>query len=187
VTRSDAELLRAHLAGDRAAFHELTSRYQPLLWSLALYWLRCREDADEAVWDTLARAHQAAASCRADDSIRGWLVQILRNICTDRQRHNRSRPAEPVPGEVLEQIPAPRNPIADHELRMDVEAALAQLPEHQRMVLWLVEVNGYPVSEVAELLGIAAGTVKSRGARGRVRMEQILRPGRPLQPATEER
>ena len=187
MTRSDAELLRAHLAGDRAAFHELTSRYQSLLWPMAQYWLRCREDAEEAVQDTLARAHQAAASCRADDSIRAWLVQILKNICTDRQRHNRSRPAEPVPGEVLEQLPAPRNPIADHELRMDVRAALAELPEHQRMVLWLVEVHGFPVSEVAELLGIAVGTVKSRGARGRIRMSQILRPGRPLQPATEER
>ncbi|HTF55612.1 MAG TPA: sigma-70 family RNA polymerase sigma factor [Pseudonocardia sp.] len=186
MTRSDAELLRAHLAGDRAAFHELTSRYQSLLWNFAQYWLHCREDAEEAVQDTLTRAYQAAASCRADDSIRGWLVQILKNICTDRQRHNRSRPAEPVPGEVLEQLPAPRNPIADHELRMDVRTALAELPREQRIVLTLVEM-GYQVSEVAAVLGIAVGTVKSRGARGRIRMGQILSPDRPLQPATEER
>jgi len=184
VTRSDGELLRAHLAGDPMAFRELADRYYRLLWRIALDNSGNPEDAADAVQDALLRAHQAAATCRADGSISGWLGQIQRNVCRDRHRRARSRPAEPIPAFELDQVPAPRNPIAEHENRMVVHAALAELPPEQRAVVVLVELYGYPVSEAAERLGIAVGTVKSRGSRARVRLQQIMRA---LQPAAEER
>jgi RNA polymerase sigma-70 factor (ECF subfamily) len=188
VTRSDAELLRAHLAGEPGAFTVLANRYYPRLWSTAVHTLSNREDAADAVQDTLMRAHQAAASCESGDSIWPWLRQILRNICLDRHRRDRARPAEAVPGEVLDQIPAPRNPIVDHEERMDVFAALEQLPSEQSRVIFLVEIAGYPVHEAAKLLGVAEGTVKSRGWRGRKRMAELYRGEPPtLASATEER
>ncbi|HWN35863.1 MAG TPA: sigma-70 family RNA polymerase sigma factor [Pseudonocardia sp.] len=188
MTRSDAELLRAHLAGDRAAYPELFRRYQSALWWDALRTLQNREDADDAVQDTLLRAHLAAANCTSGDSVWPWLRTILRNICLDRHRRAQTRAAEPVPDEVLERLPAPRNPIVDHEERMDVSAALAQLPLDQGRAIFLVELAGYPVSEAADLLGVAAGTVKSRGWRGRKRFAELYRgDATPTQPVTEER
>jgi RNA polymerase sigma-70 factor, ECF subfamily len=188
VTRSDAELLRAHLAGDRGAFTVLATRYERLLWQIAKNKLGDREDAADAVQDTLLRAHQAAARCQSTDSIRAWLVRILLNICLDRFRRDKARPADPIPADVLEQVPAPRNPISDHETRLDVYDALAQLPPEQGEILLLVDIAGWSVSEVAEQLGIAEGTVKSRGWRGRRRMTELCRIDLPsLQSATEER
>ena len=185
MTRSDAELLRAHLAGDQAAYPELVRRYQPLLWTIAYQELRSREDASEAVQDTLMRAHQAAARCTSEGSIRGWLVKILFNICRDQFRRNRGRPAEPWPAEVLDEIPAPRNPISDHETRIDILTALAQLPSELSQVLLMVDLAGWPLSEVADALGVAVGTVKSRGWRARNRLQELYQPT--PQVATEER
>jgi RNA polymerase sigma-70 factor (ECF subfamily) len=187
VTRSDAELLRAHLAGDRRAFHELVERYQTLLWRIAWHRLRCAEDAADAVQDTLLRAHEAAARCRADDSVGAWLVAILTNVCRDRYRLNRARPSEPTPNEVLSDIPEPRNEISELVDRLDVLDALDDLSPEQRTVLLLVDVAGYRVTEVAAMLGVPVGTVKSRGGRGRLRLQQRWHPVTPLQPATDGR
>jgi RNA polymerase sigma-70 factor, ECF subfamily len=187
VTCSDAQLLRAHLSGDRRAFHELVDRYQALLWRIARYRLRCAEDAAEAVQDAFLRAHQSAASCRAADSICSWLIQILTNVCYDRGRYNGARPAEPTPAEVLDTVPEPRNSIAELEDRLDVLDALAELSEDQRSVVLLVDLAGYPVREAAAMLGVPVGTVKSRGGRARARLQQLMHPVRPLQCVTEER
>jgi len=65
-------------------------------------------------------------------------------------------------------------PAPDRDMRIDVEAALAQLPVEQRAALVLVDVQGYPVSEAAEMLGVAEGTIKSRCARGRARLAVSL-------------
>jgi RNA polymerase sigma-70 factor (ECF subfamily) len=189
VTRSDAELLRAHLAGDRAAYPELFRRYQSHLWWAALQELNnSREDAADAVQDTMLRAYLAAATCTSGNSVWPWLRTILHNICLDRHRRQQARSAEPVPDEVLDSLPAPRNAIVDHEERMDVAAALAQLPVDQGRAIFLVELAGYPVGEAADLLGVAAGTVKSRGWRGRKRFAELYRgAAAPEQPQTEER
>lgn len=177
MIRSDPELLRAHLDGDRRAFAELVDRHSTYLWSIARRSLDSREDAAEAVQDALLRAHQGAARYRGDATVRSWLVRILVNACLDRHRRNRARPAVPVNGVELERVPTPRNPIADLELRMLVRRALAELTIEQRMVIVLVDMLGYPVGEVAQMLEIPPGTVKSRGARGRARLAELLRPG----------
>jgi RNA polymerase sigma-70 factor (ECF subfamily) len=186
VTRSDGELLRAHLAGDRYAFAELFRRYQGVLWRVARRYLDDQEDAVDAVQDALIRAYQRAASCRDGDSVRAWLIQIVVNTCRDRYRRNRARPARPTEATVLERVPAPRDPIADHEDRMLVESLLETLPAEQAIVVDLVHLRGYPVAEVARMLDVSVGTVKSRGHRGRARMADALRPSRALQPAGED-
>ncbi|WP_051580674.1 RNA polymerase sigma factor SigM [Pseudonocardia acaciae] len=177
MIRSDAELLRAHLDGDRRAFGELVDRHSSYLWTVARRSLDSREDAAEAVQDALLRAHQRAAGYRGEATVRSWLVRIVVNACLDRHRRNQARPAVPVGGTEFETLPAPRDPIADHELHLVVQRALAELPVEQRMVIVLVDLLGYPVGEVADMLEIAPGTVKSRGARGRARLAELLRPG----------
>jgi RNA polymerase sigma-70 factor (ECF subfamily) len=183
VTRSDLELVRAHLAGEQGAFRDLATRYEPLLWPIAVGRLRDQRDAAEAVQDALVRAYTCADQYRGDASVRTWLTRILINACLDRHRHNRSRPAEPMPAEVLELVPAPRDPIADRETSLDVTRALRRLPDEQRVVIELVELHGYQLSEVAGLLGVAVGTVKSRRARARLRLQALLDPTPPLEPA----
>ncbi|MEU8610734.1 sigma factor-like helix-turn-helix DNA-binding protein, partial [Actinoplanes sp. NPDC048791] len=70
--------------------------------------------------------------------------------------------------------PEPAAPVQDHDTALVVRAALAALPVEQRAALVLVDVQGYPVIEAAEILGVAEGTIKSRCARGRARMALAL-------------
>ncbi len=116
MTRSEGELLAAHLAGDPLAFGELFNKLYPRLWVTAIHTLDSREDAAEAVLDALTRAHQGAAGFRADSSVATWVHRILLNVCRDRHRHNRSRPAIPMPSPDFDQIPGHRNVIAEREL-----------------------------------------------------------------------
>src|ERR1043165_7207663 len=102
MTRSENEVLAAHLAGDRAAFPELVDRLSPTLWSIARGALNSAEDAEEAVQDALIRAAHKADRFRGEASVVTWVVRILVNVCLDRRRYNRSRAAVPVPETTLE-------------------------------------------------------------------------------------
>jgi len=167
--RDDAALLRAHLAGDRDAFGELVTRHRERLWAVALRTMGDREDAADALQDALLSAYRAADRFRGDSAVTTWLHRIVVNACLDRIRRQRARPTQPLPEVDTTVAPAP-----DRDMRIDVEAALAQLPVEQRAALVLVDVQGYPVSEAAEMLGVAEGTIKSRCARGRARLAVSL-------------
>jgi RNA polymerase sigma-70 factor (ECF subfamily) len=169
---SDAELIAAHRAGDREAFGRLVGRHAHQMWGVAVRTLGDAEDAADAVQDALAAAYRRAGTYRGEASVRTWLYRILVNTCIDRLRHERSRPTVPWP---TRDIPA-RGPDQATELatRMAVTDALALLPPEQRVAVVLVDVQGWALLEVANVLGVPIGTVKSRCARGRARLAHLL-------------
>ena len=169
--RSDADLLRAHAAGDAAAFEELVRRHRDRLWAVALRTTRDREEAADALQDALISAYKAAGSFRGDAAVTTWLHRIVVNACLDRARRRQARPTVPLP-EVETAARAAIEP--DRDTGLVVRAALAQLPADQRAALVLLDLEGYSVAEIAEMLGIAEGTVKSRCARGRARLAVLL-------------
>lgn len=168
--RSDADLLRAHVAGDRYAFEELFHRHHRHLHRLARLTSRSTEDADDALQDALLAAHRNAASFRHDAAVGSWLHRIVVNACLDRLRRTRNRP-------VL--VPADDDyPVADRttavETAIVVQCALMRLPIEQRAAVVAVDMQGYSVADTAALLGVAEGTVKSRCARARTRLAVLL-------------
>lgn len=176
--RTDAELLAAHVAGDRDAFTELVRRHRDRLWAVALRTLSDREEAADALQDALLSAHRAADRFRGEAAVTTWLHRIVINACLDRVRRRQSRPTVPLPEQMVNadgragaELAAP---IVDHDTAMVVRQALAKLPEEQRAALILVDLEGYPVAEVAIILGVAEGTVKSRCSRGRARLALLL-------------
>ena len=82
--RSDAELLAAHVAGDRYAFEELFLRHHRQLYRLARLTSRTSEDAADALQDAMLSAHRSAASFRNDAAVSSWLYRIVDNACLDR-------------------------------------------------------------------------------------------------------
>ena len=172
----DAELLRAHVAGDPRAFGELVARHRDRLWAVAIRTLGDREEAADAVQDALISAYRAADRFRGDAAVTTWLHRIVVNACLDRARRRQSRPTVPLPevetAAVRAATAGPAEP--DSDTRVMVRAALAQLPAEQRAALVLLDIEGYSVAEIAEMLGIAEGTVKSRCARGRARLAVLL-------------
>jgi RNA polymerase sigma-70 factor, ECF subfamily len=190
---SDAELLAAHVAGDPAAFAELVRRHRDRLWALALRTLGHREEASDALQEALVSAYRRAGSYRGDAAVTTWLHRIVVNACLDLMRRRAVRPTVPMP----DREPADRRDAhASSETALDVRAALARIPEHQRQALVLVDMHGLSVAEAAEVLGVAEGTVKSRCARGRAALVPLLRvidvpgnrgagPDVPLMPAVD--
>ncbi|SCE70248.1 RNA polymerase, sigma subunit, ECF family [Micromonospora viridifaciens] len=179
---SDLDLLRAHVAGDRDAFTELFHRHRDRLWAVALRTLADREEAADALQDALLSAHRAAARFRGDSAVTTWLHRIVVNACLDRIRRRQTHATVPLPDGVhTDGQPGrhtggvePAAPVRDHDTALVVRQALAGLPAEQRAALILVDVQGYPVAEVARILGVAEGTVKSRCARGRARLAVLL-------------
>ena len=168
--KSDADLLRAHVEGDKDAFGHLVRRHRDRLWAVALRTVGDREEAADAVQDALLSAHRAAARFRGDSQVTTWLHRIVVNACLDRLRKRQTHPTVPLPDGQTVGGPEPVAPAPDHDTTMLVRQALAELPPDQRAALVLVDVQGYPVAEAAEILGVAEGTIKSRCARGRARM-----------------
>lgn len=172
--RSDAELLAAHVAGDRSAFSELVDRHSGRLWAAATRILRSRDEAADALQEALISAHQAAPRFRAEAAVSTWLHRIVVNACIDRMRHNQARFTLPLFGD------GPTEPCAQHDqiealpTRLAVQDALALLPDDQRLAVVLVDLEGYRVAEVAAIVKVAEGTVKSRCARGRARLAVLL-------------
>jgi RNA polymerase sigma-70 factor (ECF subfamily) len=188
----DAELLAAHVAGDPDAFGRLFARHRDRLWAVALRTMGNPHDAADGLQDGLVAAYRRAHTFRGDAAVTTWLHRVVVNACLDRIRAMKVRRADPLPedlddfgdrGSLVTSTTEAADP-ADHavvaERRRLVLDALDQLPSDQKAALILVDMEGYPVAEVAEMLDCAVGTVKSRCSRGRARLATllgVLRPG----------
>jgi RNA polymerase sigma-70 factor (ECF subfamily) len=172
AARTDADLIAAHCAGDPDAFGELFRRHRDRMWAVALRTCGDRELAADAVQDGFLAAFRRADSFRGEAAVTTWLHRIVVNACLDRLR--RRRPTDPLPEYETLDLADRHDEHASTESALDVRAALAQLPEGQRMALVLVDMHGIAVAEAAEILGVAEGTVKSRCARGRVALAELL-------------
>ena len=176
---SDQDLLARHVAGDKDAFGELVRRHRDRLWAVALRTLGDREEAADAVQDALVSAYRAAHTFRGQSAVTTWLHRITVNACLDRARKAASRKTSPIDdAERLEQLLEPHEsaaaPVERGDLHRELVEALGTLPPDQRAALVLVDMQGYPVAEAADVLDVPTGTVKSRCARGRARLLPLL-------------
>jgi RNA polymerase sigma-70 factor (ECF subfamily) len=192
----DLTLLRAHIAGDAEAFGALFARHRDRLWAVALRTTGNPEDAADALQDAVVAAFRRAETFRGDSAVTTWLHRIVVNACLDRHRRSAVRRTEPLPedreqpagrqaGTAGVSVLEPVDPVAvavEHDRRAAVLRALETLPFDQRAALVLVDMEGYSVEETAEILGCAAGTVKSRCARGRAKLVPLLAAHRSAPP-----
>jgi RNA polymerase sigma-70 factor, ECF subfamily len=169
-------LLRSHVAGDPTAFGTLFSRHRDRLWAVALRTLHDPEDAADALQEAMLSAFRRAADFRGDAAVTTWLHRIVVNACLDQLRRKASKPTVPADDEAMLDALSQRSggPAADptsaSDTALDVDAALQLLPAEQRAALVLVDMLGYSVATAAQVLGVSAGTVKSRCSRGRARL-----------------
>jgi RNA polymerase sigma-70 factor (ECF subfamily) len=147
--------------GDPDAFGELFRRHRDRMWAVAVRTCGDREMAADAVQDGFLAAFRRADSFRGEAAVTTWLHRIVVNACLDRLR--RRRPTQPLPEYDSLDLADRRDDHASTESTLDVRAALAQLPEGQRLALVLVDMHG-----------VAEGTVKSRCARGRTALAELL-------------
>jgi RNA polymerase sigma-70 factor, ECF subfamily len=170
---SDGELIARVGSGDRGAFETLYRRYARPVFGLALRRLGDRGRAEDAVQETFASVWRAAGSYRPE---RGpgapWLYAVARNAIVDNGRTRREPPVEGVEEKSGDETPADR--AESGWVAWRVHRALAELPENERVVIELAYWGGRSQSEVADLLGIPLGTVKTRTRTGLARLSEML-------------
>ncbi len=148
-------------AGDPDAFGQMVAEHAPTARRLARLLLRNDADADDAVQDGLLSAWQALGRYDPRRPFRPWLLRIVLNAARDLGRRRRVRQAEP-----LAETEAARRLEPDHEagralLRERLSDALASLSERARVAVTLFDAEGYSHAEIAELLSVPEGTVRS--------------------------
>ena len=182
----DLALIEEALKGRLDAFNELVTRHQDHLFALVYRLVPDRDQAADVVQEALFSAYRALGSFRGG-SVKSWLSRIAVNAAMDLQRARRRRPSQPYPELEDENWQPPAEATDEPEsLALAVERskalseALARLPFEQRNCIVLFDVDGYDYGEIARIMGVSVGTVKSRIHRGRVALRTALEPVREL-------
>ena len=167
--------------GDLTAFNELVVEYQTLVYNLCYRMLGQAQAAEDVAQEAFVAAWRNISTVR-EETFRPWLLRIAANLCRDELRRRGRRPSSSLDSALEAGVPEPpdEDPSPDDltltsELRGRLEAALQQLPEEQRTALVLCDVDGLDYSEIAMVMKTSLGTVKSRIARARLKMRELLR------------
>ncbi|HEX9761145.1 MAG TPA: sigma-70 family RNA polymerase sigma factor [Candidatus Acidoferrales bacterium] len=182
--RDEAELITELQVGSEEAFDWLVTHHQALVYNLLLSMLGNPADAADATQEVFLRAYRGMPGFRRGSSLKTWLYRIaIRQALNQRrwwcrhQRQETSLDAEPENGTVLELESAAATPfeeLAATEAREVVERGLAAVPEVFRSAVVLRDLEGLSYEEVAEVLDVSVGTVKSRILRGRQALRVAL-------------
>ncbi len=179
--------------GDSDSFSTLVRRYQDRLYNLAYRVLANQEEAEEVVQDTFLRIHEGESNFRASNVFAGWLFRIAQNACLDILRVRQKEVAnlsfdqtaiatgeeetrQAVVGQIADSKAGPEELLRQTEQARLIENSLNMLPEEQRIVVVLRDIEGFAYEDIAAIIGASSGTVRSRIHYGRLKLRELLRP-----------
>ena len=173
----ESELIERFKKGDSTAFEELVRAYQDRVYNLCRYMLRDPRDGQDAAQDVFLKAYRALGGFKPDSSLYTWIYRIAVNTCLDYKRKSRR---EALKHKSLAEASRSAEPFSPqtHESKDAAEAiqqALASLKEQSRAVIVLREIEELSYEEIAQVLNISVGAVKSRVSRAREELRHILR------------
>jgi RNA polymerase sigma-70 factor (ECF subfamily) len=172
VSDSDDQVIGRVLSGDREAYGILMSRHNQRLYRVARALMGDAAEAEDVVQESWVRAFQQLIHLTERSHFRAWVTRVAVNEALGRRRQRLRRELlSDSEVEMMSDDDDPEAHTARRELRPVLEAAVSALPDLLRAVFMLREVEGMPVAEVAELLGVQEATVKTRAFRAR----EILR------------
>ena len=176
----DETLIRQAAAGDQNAFAALLAAYQKPVYNLALRMTGSPDDALDLSQEAFLRAWRGLSGYRFDASFSTWLYRLASNAAIDllrrskRRRGETSLDEEGSPIDAVDTAPSPQDCLEGAELRDAVAAGMDQLSESHRQALVLRELQELSYEEIAAVLEVDLGTVKSRISRARGALRKIL-------------
>lgn len=185
---SDQMLIERFKQGDMGAFDLLVRRYETKIYQYAYRLTQNSEDAADVVSETFVRMYTSLKNFRGDSQLSTWLYRVVSNVYFDFRKRERAHdhlpfefPAEDGASEMERQIEDPNAPDLDeHVLQIERQRvlmeAIARLPEYQRAMVVLFHVEDRSYEEIAQILNLPLGTVKSRLNRARIALKELLEP-----------
>lgn len=186
---SDGELLRRFNEGDADAFATLVHRYERPLYNFILRSVRRRERADELLQDVFLKVVQRSQDFKGNSKFSTWLYTIARNLCIDHSRkmvfrrhqsldapgHSETSAAGPT---LLDRTaadgPEPDRAALTTDLRRRISEAVEELPEEQKDVFLMRQIQGLAFKDIADIVGVPENTVKSRMRYALERLQRAL-------------
>lgn len=170
-------------AGDDLAWEALVKRLQGRVYGLAVHYVRDPDEARDLAQEIFVRMYQRLDTFTGNRSFLGWTTLLARNLCIDHLRRRKARPpASDVPADTAEgaaALPAAGSSpeaawMTDRKSAL-LYRAMGKLSEQNREILLLKEIQGLKLGEIADMLNVPIGTVKSRSTRARVELaRQVL-------------
>lgn len=172
--------LRRAQKGDHAAFEQLITPYEGMVWRVCWHYTGHREDAADCAQEAMLKAWRSLPNYRQDCSLETWLYRICTSCCLDLLRRKRGKQDVSL-AEMSEtgfdppaSSPTPEESALHSEETTELHTAISMLPEDMRTVLILSALENKTYEDIAAVTGVAVGTVKSRLNRARVKLSQIL-------------
>ncbi|NTU83034.1 MAG: sigma-70 family RNA polymerase sigma factor [Chloroflexales bacterium] len=187
MANEEQRLVETGQRGDVEAFNQLVRLYEGRVYNLCYRMLGDADAAADVTQDTFISAYRNLSRFRGG-LFRSWLFRIATNACYDALRVRKRRPSISLSGagnldddgpafDLPDTGESPDERALRHELAAAIQQGLEQLPEDQRVVVILSDVQGLAYDEIAEVTSTNLGTVKSRLSRARARLREILRAG----------
>ena len=181
----DADMLQAVMAGDGTAYRGLVEKYQGRVYAMVYGMVRNREDARDITQEAFVKAYRNLDSFRLEASFYTWLYRIAMNLAIDFTRKRKRRETAGFDDGIAQrdddgsiadvhQQEGPGRALERKQLFDQIMTAMEKLPDDQRQVILLREMEGLAYKEIAEVMGIPEGTVMSRLFYARKKLQKLL-------------
>jgi RNA polymerase sigma-70 factor (ECF subfamily) len=171
---AEASLIEAARAGDAAAFSELVDRHMRRAFAVAYRLLGQRQDAEDVVQDSFVAALVKIDTFEPGRPFAPWLLRIVANRALNLRKSRALRQTEPIPAGAASGNESPMDAAERGERQRALRGALRELPEQQRWIVELFEIDGFTSPEIAGMLEMAEGTVRWHLHTARQRLRTVL-------------
>ena len=172
-------LLERCRKGDDLAWEALVRQFQSRIYAMAYHYLRNGEEAQDLAQEAFIRIYKGLHTFKGNEGFVAWMLACARNCCIDRIRRLKARPAtsDVIKGEAPDNPdrgPNPEESLHSNSRKNLVHQALGHLNQQNREIIVLKEIQGLKIQQIAAILGIPAGTVKSRSNRARLELAKAV-------------
>ena len=182
MEHSDEELVAKAKKNDRRAFEVLINRHEKMVFNLAYRMLGNREDAEDAAQDSFIRLYHSIAKFRGQAKFTTWLYRIVSNVCLSKLSASAARQnfveldaeTEAIYSDVSDWKNTPENILLKEESKQIVRELVRLLPPAYRVVINLYHLEGSSYAEIAQILGLPEGTVKTHLFRAREALKKAV-------------
>ena len=182
---TEKELVTRCQTGDLSAYDKIMQRYEQKVYALCFRMSGNHNDAQDLAQEAFLKAFRALPSFKGQSQFSTWLYRIVTNTCLDERRKqarkptllSMDKPLETGDGQIAltlpDNAPDPLRVTLQNELQADIQQVLSQLPQEQRLVIVMRDLEGYSYEEISAVLDINMGTVKSRLSRARIKVRDL--------------